>query len=217
MMDPKTAPTYESTTGVKNSLKPIRKPVGFVAPQPKKQTANGAGPAVLPDINKYPRNTRPIIIYECEADPNCKKVREACTMLDLTVEYRPCPGRAGHSDNLATVTLGKRDIPFMIDDGGKMVKPRITGAAGIVKYLFDAYGPGEEFAPKNLLGGSSTGTGGGKGSKIRANVRPDITKIKPIVLYGWEGAQYVKQVREVMTELGIAHVMVNCGKGSNNR
>jgi hypothetical protein len=99
MMDPSTAPKYGSASaGAK--LKPIRKPLNFVVPQPKKSVAVGSGPAVLPNIASYPRNTKPIIIYECETSPECKKVREACTMLDLTVEYRPCPGRAGFSDSM---------------------------------------------------------------------------------------------------------------------
>lgn len=42
------------------------------------------------------RPTKSLIIYEYEASPFCRKVREACALLDLTVEYRPCPGaRAG--------------------------------------------------------------------------------------------------------------------------
>ena len=41
--------------------------------------------------------------------------------------------------------------------------------------------------------------------------------MKPIVLYGWEGAPYVTDVRRTLDELGLAHVLVNCAKGSGNR
>jgi Glutathione S-transferase, N-terminal domain len=33
----------------------------------------------------------PIIMYEFEACPFCRKVREACSMLSLPVTFRPCP------------------------------------------------------------------------------------------------------------------------------
>jgi ABC-type multidrug transport system fused ATPase/permease subunit len=34
---------------------------------------------------------QPIIIYEFESCPFCRKVREACSMLSLPVTFRPCP------------------------------------------------------------------------------------------------------------------------------
>jgi Glutathione S-transferase, N-terminal domain len=36
-------------------------------------------------------NIEPIIIYEFESCPFCRKVREACSMLSLPVTFRPCP------------------------------------------------------------------------------------------------------------------------------
>lgn len=89
--DEKTVPVYSSMSSVKEpKLKPVKKPMNFVAPTPKKGIAIGKGVDVLPNITV--RNKKPIVIYEQEADSDCKKVREACTLLDLTVEFRPCPG-----------------------------------------------------------------------------------------------------------------------------
>lgn len=79
------------------------------------------------------RPTSPIVIYEYEASPFCRKVREACVMLDLTVEYRPTPGaRSGWSDNMALKTKGKRTVPYMEDGGIKMFE-----SDDIINYLFD--------------------------------------------------------------------------------
>jgi len=79
------------------------------------------------------RPTSPIVIYEYEASPFCRKVREACVMLDLTVEYRPSPGaRSGWSDNMALKTKGKRTVPYMEDSGIKMFE-----SDDIINYLFD--------------------------------------------------------------------------------
>ena len=58
---------------------------------------------------------------------------------------------------------------------------------------------------------------GAKGMNVKANARPDNNKMKAIFLYGWEGAPYVKPVREALDELSLAHVMVNCAPGSTNR
>lgn len=74
--------------------------------------------------------------------------------------------------------------------------------------------------PKTLQvkgNGSDEPGGSGKGRKLRANARNDFTKLKPITLFGWEGAPYVKVVRETLSELGLAHILVNCANGSMNR
>lgn len=79
------------------------------------------------------RPTSPIVIYEYEASPFCRKVREACVMLDLTVEYRPTPGaRSGWSDTMALKTKGKRTVPYMEDGSIKMFE-----SDDIINYLFD--------------------------------------------------------------------------------
>jgi len=217
MVDAKTAPVYGSGVIQDLKLRPITRPQGFVAPVPKKAASANQGIACLPDVSTFPKPSRPIIMYEYEASADCRKVREAITMLDLPVEYRPCPGgSAGFVDNMKTLTLGKQEFPFIIDNGARMIKPQLGGAKTIISYLFDSYGPGADKIPSSLKGGGiSFGSGGGP--KIRKDARPDFAKLKPIVLYGWEGAPYVKPVREALTALALAHVMVNCAQGSSNR
>jgi hypothetical protein len=58
-----------------------------------------------------PRPELPLILYEYDASPYCKRVREFINLLDLTVEYRPCPGaRQGKfSDELFEKT-GRRTV-----------------------------------------------------------------------------------------------------------
>lgn len=223
-VDPSSAPKLVSADRVKTTtMKPIARPAGFVAPTPKKSITAKATVSVLPNISKFPRPRKPLIIYEYEASPDCKAVRSACSLLDLTVEYRPCPGaRAGFSDLMTTITAGRRDVPFIVDPNPSMFRPEIFGRKEIVEYLFKTYGPGIDAIPSTLKGGSSFGaglfTGGGKGSRLRSNARSDITLLKPITLYGWEGEnQFVRPVRETLTELGLAHIFVNCATGSANR
>ena len=58
-----------------------------------------------------PRPKQPLVLYEYDASPYCKRVREFINLLDLTVEYRPCPGaRQGKfSDELYEKT-GRRTV-----------------------------------------------------------------------------------------------------------
>ena len=125
-LDPRYTVTYESATGTKGTLKPPTKPFNFVAPTPKKSldlNSNRNIVQCVANVGSYPRPKKPLIIYEYETDSQCKKVREACSMLDLIVEYRPCPGaRSGFSDLMATVTLGKRNVPYLVDSNPSMYK-----------------------------------------------------------------------------------------------
>ena len=48
-----------------------------------------------------PRPAQPLVLYEYEGSPFCRKVREAALLLDIPVELRPCPGaRAGFAAEL---------------------------------------------------------------------------------------------------------------------
>ena len=96
-------------------------------------------------IGKCPRPEKTLIIYEYEASPFCRKVREACSMLDLVVEYRPCPGaRYGWSDAMAEITGGRRTVPFLIDPngsggggGGRKAAEGMFESDDIIEYLFE--------------------------------------------------------------------------------
>jgi glutaredoxin len=89
-------------------------------------------------LSKCARPVKTLIIYEYEASPFCRKVREACAMLDLTVEYRPCPGaRAGFSNEMAKRTGGRRTVPYLVDDNNKSLKAGMFESDDIIEYLFE--------------------------------------------------------------------------------
>lgn len=96
-----------------------------------------------------------------------------------------------------------------------LFRPQLFGSQSIIKHLFDTYSEGEEAIPKKLRGASKTG--GAKGAKLIANARFDNPKMKPITLYGWEGAKFVTPVRQALNDLGLAHTFINCANGSVNR
>jgi len=108
-------------------LKPISKPASIIATAtvPKKGSiGNFGGVSVLPNIKSYTRPTKPIVLYEYEGSSDCKRVREACSILDVSMDIRPCPGAtSGWSDVQSTLTLGGlRTVPFMIDNNPSMIK-----------------------------------------------------------------------------------------------
>lgn len=139
-------------------MKKVAAPTDFVIPQPKPfqitdgnffGAVTGAIALVLRlgtgvfAIDKKTlagcnRPTKNIIIYEYEASPFCRKVREACAILDLTVEYRPCPGaRTGFSDEMAKRTGGRRTVPYLVDDNNKQMKSGLFESDDIIDYLFE--------------------------------------------------------------------------------
>mmetsp|Transcript_2922 Transcript_2922/g.3083 ORF Transcript_2922/g.3083 Transcript_2922/m.3083 type:complete len:361 (+) Transcript_2922:92-1174(+) len=216
VVDKSTIPKYVSANDIKGvALKPIKKPDGFKPPVPKKAGGKlGSAGKLLDNIPKGAlKQKKPIILYDSESTADCKKVREALSLLDLIAEIRPCPGRFGWSDTQAIRAKGKRDVPFMVDENPSMYRPELTGADLIIKHLFNTYGPGEENIPARLKGGRG---GDGKGSLDR-NARSDFLKIKPIELYGVEGAPYVKPVREALQSLALAHIFIPCAEGSKHR
>ena len=69
--------------------------------------------AVSPLLEGAPRPKAPLILYEYEASPFCRKVREAALLLDITLELRPCPGaRAGFASELKERT-GRMTVPYV--------------------------------------------------------------------------------------------------------
>ena len=60
------------------------------------------------------RPSKPIVVYEYESSPFCRKVREMCCLLDLEVEYRPVPGARGGAFAKELFAGGKTMVPYMV-------------------------------------------------------------------------------------------------------
>ncbi|KAK4747694.1 hypothetical protein SAY87_014280 [Trapa incisa] len=78
-------------------------------------------------------------IFEFEACPFCRRVREAMTELDLSVEIYPCPKGSARHRAMVRELGGKEQFPFMIDPNTGV---SMYESGDIVKYLFDKYGKG---------------------------------------------------------------------------
>ena len=103
------------------------------------------GPVHLSDTSAVTRGECPrpkgeLILYEFDSSPYCRKVRDACTALDLEVLCKPCPGAlpgGKFSDELFART-GRRTVPYLIDEG---LGVEMFESDDIMNHLFANYGP----------------------------------------------------------------------------
>ena len=166
-----------------------------------------------------------LILYEFDSSPFCRKVRDACTQLDLIVEMRPTPGAGIAPPNAFSdehlLLHGKRTVPFLIDEGKEVA---MFESEDIVRYLYGAYGPGSDRVPFWLRGlpalissGTSAVLRGMPADKLQVDARDDNHLMRPLTLYGYEGSPFVRPVREKLCALGLPHTVVPCARGSANR
>ena len=175
-----------------------------------------------------PRPTQPLILYEYDASPFCKRVRETINLLDITVEYRPCPGarQGGFSQQLKERT-GRQTVPYLIDPNTGM---EMFESDDQIAYLLDTYGPQDKSSydakalwPITFKAFSITTSTIAAllrdlpGSRKQPNARPDNEQMMPLELWGYEASPFVKPVREKLGSLALPHVMVSCSRGSANR
>lgn len=187
------------------------------------------GPFTVRDVSsvlaKAARPEQPIVLYQYEPSPYCRKVREVCALLDLEVLYKPCPGASsGFSDEMFEKT-GRRTVPYMEDPNTGV---GMFESEDQIDYLLEKYGPpAEDYDSKALwtfrgrfaffTAAFAAVARGLKGKNIQENARPDNKEMQPLELWGYEPSPFVKPVREKMDTLSLPHVMVNCSRGSVNR
>ena len=179
-------------------------------------------------LDNAPRPKQPLILYEYDASPFCKRVREMINILDLTVEYRPCPGarQSQFSEELEAMT-GRRTVPYLIDPN---TSTSMFESTDIINYLVSTYGPTDvstydkkalwpvTFEQFSIVTSTIAALlRDMPASRRQANARPDNEKMIPIQLWGYECSPFVRPVREKLCSLALPHVMVSCSRGSRNR
>lgn len=160
---------------------------------------------------------KPVILYEFEGCPFCRKVREALTELDLSAEIRPCPKNGKRYRPELRARAGKAQFPYLIDPNTDWESYE---SATIVDYLFNTYGNGS--TPGFLLKGNPIAT---LNSSFATAIRPlkgiKVTSAKqpqqPLELYSFEISPYCRIVRERLCELELPYILHNVGKESPSR
>ncbi len=156
-----------------------------------------------------------IRLYEFEACPFCRKVREMLTTLDLDAAIFPCP-KGGARFRGEAEKRGKLQFPLMIDPN---TDTELYESDAIVAYLATRYGDGK--VPLSLRLGPLTVLSGSAGSLLRFprgfRARPSRLPEGPLELYSYEGSPYCRLVREALCELELPYVLHNLGRGSSKR
>jgi glutathione S-transferase len=152
-----------------------------------------------------------LTLYEFEASPDCRAVREALTALHLDVQIRPCPQGGQRFRPEAARIGGKLQFPLLVDSNTHQTSYESTE---IIDYLFRTYG--EMDTPtsyragltKPLLSNLASAVRLGRGWKMRPSRAPK----KPLHLWSFESSPFSRLVRERLCELELPYTLHNLGK-----
>lgn len=163
-----------------------------------------------------PRPEQPLVLYEFEGCPYCRKVREALTALDLEVDVRPCPKGGTRFRPEVRERGGKEQFPYLVDPNtGK----EMYESTEIVRYLFASYGTGRppRAYDAGWLGDLGAALAGAPrlGRGVRA--LPSRAPRQPLELWSFEASPFCRIVREVLCSLELPYRLHNVGKGSPSR
>lgn len=154
---------------------------------------------------------KPIVLYEFEACPYCRAVREAITALHLDVEVRPCPKGGTRFRPEARKSGGKLQFPLLVDTN---TGTTMYESADIVDYLFRTYGGIEtpamyrSSAPKRVFSSLASGVRMPRGLRARPSKAP----AEPLHLWSFESSPYSRLVRERLCELELPYTLHSLGK-----
>jgi len=162
-----------------------------------------------------PTSALTLQLYEFEACPFCRRVREAMTELDLSAEVYPCPkGSLRHRDVVRKIG-GKEQFPLLVDASTGVT---VYESGDIVKYLFKQYGQGK--SPSFGLLESTIFTGwvptllrAGRGMTMWS--KAGAVPTEKLELFSFENNTYARIVREALCELELPYVLQNVGEGSS--
>lgn len=167
-----------------------------------------------------------LVLYEYEACPYSRRVREVMTLLNLDFESRPSPYK-GHvyRDELKELA-GKVQVPFLIDENFEEGKKgnKILDSQAIIDHLFVNYSPKgftpDKYQRQSKKDQASLANKAASVTSMLRGVKADHPKMnqargKPkqtLHLYGFEASPFCRLVREKLTELEVGYVNHNVAR-----
>jgi glutathione S-transferase len=163
-----------------------------------------------------PRPEKLLELYEFEACPFCRKVREALSILDLDARIFPCPKGGPRYREEVMARGGKAQFPYLVDPNtGK----EMYESDDIVAYLFRQYGAGKP--PLLLAAGILTDATSALASAARpgfgARYRAARAPAEPLELYSYEASPFSRIAREALCAFELPYLLHNVAKGSPKR
>lgn len=159
---------------------------------------------------------KPIRLYDFEASPYCRRVREVLTMLNLDVEIYPCPKKGTRFRPQVKSLAGKTQFPFLVDENTGI---KLLESQDIIDYLFKTYGKSGKTPskyqnlPKIPVGGFLVTIAGGiNGLMAEKNNAQKAVPDQLLELWSFEGSPYTRLVRERLSELELPYVLHNVAK-----
>ena len=152
-------------------------------------------------------------LYDFEACPFCRRVREALCQADFDVMVYPCPKGGTRYRPKAIELGGKAMFPYLVDPN---TDRSMYQSADIVKYLVETYGASAPLwlGPLSLVSsGFTSAMRASHGLSARASKLPD----RPLELWSYEASPYSRLAREALCELEVPHVLHNVARGSPKR
>lgn len=163
--------------------------------------------------------TRPVQrleLFDFEACPFCRKVREALSVLDLEAVLYPCPKRGERYRSVLHDRGGKLQFPYLVDPNAGV---ELYESDVIITHLFERYGDGRvptwlALGPLTDLGSTIAGLArSARGVFAESSRAPE----QPLVLWSFEASPYCRLVRERLCELELPYVLYNVAAGSPRR
>jgi len=163
-----------------------------------------------------PRPAQPLELYDFEACPFCRKVREALSILDLDAVVHPCPSGGPRFRPAVTERGGQAMFPYLVDPNTGV---EMYESDDIVRYLFDTYGAGNP--PWALTTPIATDASSVLASLARVTrgrtYRKASSPRDPLELWSFEASPFCRLARETLCELEIPYLLHNVAKGSPKR
>jgi len=164
------------------------------------------------------RPEKPLELFEFEACPYCRKVREVLSELDLVYLSWPC-GRGSRHRARVVELGGKTQFPFLVDPNTDV---QLYESEDITTYLHAEYGQGRSIAsriagPLNTVGASVASIIRPRGRRVRPDIANRPAPEAPLVLYNFEASPYCRKVREALIELDLPCEVRNVAKRSARR
>lgn len=161
-----------------------------------------------------------LVLYEHEACPYCRSVREVMTHLNLDYESRPSPHK-GHvyRDELKAIS-GKTQVPYLIDEN---TDTQLLESQDIIDYLYANYSEQGSTPSRYRVDNDDGTTLGNKLASVVSMLRgvkadhPKKNKArgKPkqlLELYSFEASPYSRLVREKLSQLEVGFINRNVAR-----
>lgn len=165
----------------------------------------------------YPKQpAKRLKLYEYEASPFCRRVREVITLLNLDVEIYPCPRGGTHFRPEVIALGGKARFPFLVDEN---TGDHLYESTKIIEHLFKHYSEDGKvpllyrvYPDIPVVAGIGTlvnGLYGGVAAGVNKNKpRPE----KLLELWSFEASPFSRVVRGRLTELELPYILHNVAK-----